>query len=267
MHRAVLASLYHPRRRLELKNDDLVLHGGTALHVVYGSPRYSEDLDFMCKESLDTVRKLLERSAGEVETFLAMHQTTADLDLSIRVQHKQKSSMLISWFLAESPIRHGLVRVKAECYSPVQMHQYRVATIFIDSGPLGAIAVSAGSLDAIMGDKIVALACRPYLKYRDLFDLYWLAYSKGIVPRIEYVEASAKVYGYSLDEIHAKLVDFIAKEIDERDVKQGVIKWLPESARAAFEQDQAVAALIETAKSLAQRIVDEISSCKEPKAT
>ena len=50
LHVAVLEALVAARR---WEPGDLVFQGGTSLHLVHGSPRFSEDLDFLVKQSLD----------------------------------------------------------------------------------------------------------------------------------------------------------------------------------------------------------------------
>ena len=50
LHVSVLEALLASRR---WEPGDLVFQGGTSLHLAHGSPRFSEDLDFLVKSTLD----------------------------------------------------------------------------------------------------------------------------------------------------------------------------------------------------------------------
>ena len=50
LHVSVLEALLASRR---WEPGDLIFQGGTSLHLAHGSPRYSEDLDFLVKSTLD----------------------------------------------------------------------------------------------------------------------------------------------------------------------------------------------------------------------
>lgn len=165
---STVASLMDSRR---WEPGDLAFQGGTCLHLAYGSPRFSEDLDFMIRGGLS-----VDSMAHEVTRRLRL-PTDMAADLSVSVTGVKADRNPRSFFVTlggENVI--GSVKVKIELWETPQLAldslQLVVKTINTDSG-LQAFVPSL-TLEEIMADKVYAIGARPHLKPRDVFDLWWL---------------------------------------------------------------------------------------------
>lgn len=169
------------------RQHELAFHGGTSLHFSWASPRFSEDLDF-----------LLERRAAEdlpglmkkVEALLA--ERLLVIDPKLRVEIRNKSSKLERMGNFHVVVTHddvlGRAMVKAEFWAVDRAYLESYPTEFRQPVRPGDVVarttalVPAGTLVASIADKITALAGRPFLKWRDLFDLWWVTTQTRGVP-------------------------------------------------------------------------------------
>jgi hypothetical protein len=99
LHVATLDALMASRR---WEPGDLIFQGGTSLHLTHGSPRYSEDLDFLVNSSLklgaigDAIQARLAGTASPVISSDGCHRpgrwTRPTLAASTRPQNRPWSS-------------------------------------------------------------------------------------------------------------------------------------------------------------------------------
>ena len=154
---------------------ELVFQGGTSLHLVHGSPRFSEDLDFLVDNSL----KLGSISRGVQRRLAGAPWLPKGSELRVskaRDGHNPHSFDVTvggaNWIGAVR-VRVELRQTLAAALSPLAV---TVAPVRLLTG-LGAGAqamVPASDTSEIYADKVFAVAARPYLKARDVFDLHWL---------------------------------------------------------------------------------------------
>lgn len=172
LHVAVLDALIASRR---WSPGELVFQGGTSLHLAHGSPRFSEDLDFLVSGAMN-----LEAIGASVQARLC---DTAWLPRGTQlVVSKAKDGHNPHAFVVSVGGAGviGAVRVKVELWKTTKESMaplsVEVATVRLASGPAaGAQAfVPTASLREIYVDKVFAAAARPYVKPRDLFDLDWI---------------------------------------------------------------------------------------------
>jgi len=162
-----------------------IFHGGTALRFLYMLPRYSEDLDFALERtdaslgfsvSISNVRRWFESEAYRVETninerrvlksaFIRFPGLLYELDLSPH----QSESLSIKIELDSKPPTGGVVETSiVRRYVVLHVLHYDKASLL------------SGKLHAILD--------RPYVKGRDLFDIYWyLSNPEWPVPNIKYL--------------------------------------------------------------------------------
>lgn len=172
LHVATLEALTTSRR---WKPKDLIFQGGTSLHLAHGSPRFSEDLDFMVDENLN-----LNSIANSVKSRLIVSSAfPPDLELKISKIRTNKNPLSFVVNLGRSDMM-GSVHVKVEMWRTpsraLQEINAFVAPVRIVNGPaagMSAQVVSSG-LEEIYADKVFAVAARTHLKARDIFDLYWI---------------------------------------------------------------------------------------------
>ena len=166
----------------------VVFQGGTALRLCYGGERYSEDLDFVCgkagsyidkiefeklvESALETTKKTLHRQFDINPDEILLKQPL--FPLAVKSDAAKVSAWQISVPIA--PLRHlPKSRIKIE-FANVPSY---------DSGPNMAKAVpglvqmedvilTVESANEILADKAVALTARQALKYRDVWDVWYL---------------------------------------------------------------------------------------------
>jgi predicted nucleotidyltransferase component of viral defense system len=178
LHVATLDALMASRR---WEPGDLVFQGGTSLHLVHGSPRFSEDLDFLVNSALK-----LDSFANAVQSRLeGTSWLPADTRLTVG---KAKDGHNPHAFVVSigGPDVIGAVRVKVELWQTAETAlsavKVVIAPVRLVRGPAAGMQtfVPAADLTEIYADKVFALAARPYLKPRDVFDLHWLRSHGGL---------------------------------------------------------------------------------------
>jgi predicted nucleotidyltransferase component of viral defense system len=166
----------------------VVFQGGTALRLCYQGERYSEDLDFVCgkagsyidriefeklvETALETTKKTLHREFDINPNEILLKQPPFPMAI------KSDSAKVAAWQISVpiASLRHlPKSRIKIE-FGNVPSY---------DSGPNVAKAVpglvqmedvvlTVESADEILADKAVALTARQALKYRDVWDVWYL---------------------------------------------------------------------------------------------
>lgn len=153
-------------------------HGGTALRILYGLQRFSEDLDFATlKPELDfSLQPFLKNLSEELRAF------------GYEFEFKDRSAadkIIKKAFLKDDSIGKVLVLKKENIARKLTIK------LEVDSNPpLGAITeikylefpspfgLRAKSLPSSFAGKLHALLCRPYLKGRDWYDFIWYVSQK-----------------------------------------------------------------------------------------
>jgi predicted nucleotidyltransferase component of viral defense system len=166
----------------------VVFQGGSALRLCYGGERYSEDLDFVCGKAGSYVDKIefdrLIRDALEI-TKKSLHR---DFDIDPdQIALKQPShSIAIKSNRVSVAAWQIVVPIVPTPKSPKSRVKIEFANVpSYDSGPNVAratqglvqmqdVILTVESADEILADKAVALTAREVLKYRDVWDVWYL---------------------------------------------------------------------------------------------
>lgn len=166
----------------------VVFQGGTALRLCYGGERYSEDLDFVCGKAgsyvdkiefeklvdsaLETTKKTLHRQFDVNPDEILLKQPPFPMAI------KSDSAKVAAWQIS--------VPIASLRHSPKSRTKIEFANVpSYDSGPNVAKAVpglvqtedvilTVESANEILADKAVALTARQALKYRDVWDVWYL---------------------------------------------------------------------------------------------
>lgn len=184
--------------------DALVFQGGTALRLCYGGTRYSEDLDFVCPEELpgqdwQQFEQILKRTvAKNFGCELDVQPPRLGGGEQVSVERRQARIYLP----AEVAGQARTERINIEI---AHLPAWDAAFRFIRSNhPLQTtkvgysdILLQVESEPEILADKAVALAGRPYLKARDVWDVNWLL-QKGVQVDPGVVAEKAEYYGLGL---------------------------------------------------------------------
>jgi predicted nucleotidyltransferase component of viral defense system len=153
-------------------------HGGTSLHLSWNSARYSEDLDFLLSREVVNVDKVLAKVLAILrEQFRAM-----DAQFVIDIQDKSKDpARMLSFQITVSHAAYmGNAMVKAEFWRTDAAYLANYPTQFrTPIAPDGLVVrvmhpVPVATLETAYADKLTAFATRPYVKWRDVYDLWWI---------------------------------------------------------------------------------------------
>lgn len=203
MHAKVLDELF---RETRWRAPDAVFHGGTALTLGHRSVRFSEDLDFMVRED---VADRLEKAIAIVQKRVNVAMGVLYPGSTVTVKGP-KGNEVAKWvFTWSHPNRRGNVQVKAEFLKTAGdvLKAYRTNTAVPTSkGTIGlTMPIPMPDLLWAWADKVKAIATRPAFKWRDAYDLAFVANSMHVPPsddeRVEALTSVADIYGKTLDDI------------------------------------------------------------------
>jgi len=183
------------------KTMSFVFKGGTCLRMAYGSPRYSEDLDFNSALDENEAYSALETAAKGLEYF----------GIRGEVRNKRMSRSGFGFTLSyKGPlyegrdITKGLVRIDVSLRGEsVSEDRITVRTEYDD---VKTFIISAASLDHVFAEKVRALLVRG--KARDLFDL-WFLMERGIKPDLELINSKLSLNNktYSQEEMDKRIAE------------------------------------------------------------
>lgn len=172
LHIATLAALLSAQRWAP---KDLIFQGGTSLHLSHGSPRFSEDLDFLVKSSLDLSR--LHQHIEAQLKYLPWIPAGGILSVTPAKSDKNPHSFHVviggDQLIPSVKVKVELWKTPDQAMNPLDVQVSTVqAAVGLAAGM--KVPVPTATLAEIYADKVFALAAREYLKPRDVFDLHWL---------------------------------------------------------------------------------------------
>ena len=232
--------------------DSIVFQGGTALRLFHGNPRFSEDIDLVMVEGVASFR------LGDHMAHVGRYVEDALPFLDSVVTRSQKDDGRLQ--------RHVLGTVSVDRGQVVRVHvelaavpSHRNGPRILDHPPVRP-AVRVEDPVEILADKVCALAFRPYLKGRDLWDVHFLAVERsvevdgGLVTRKagdygETVQGLVEGLGRSRDRVRGEGLDALGNEMS---------RFLPPHVRRAYEPSfgRVVEAVIEVIDASLDMVVD-----------
>jgi len=242
MHLLVLDRLFLETNWLA---SDAVFHGGTALSIVRNSRRFSEDLDFMVTpEAIQKLDNAIEKVRDYVEGRMELPLPGG------RVSVKgPRGNEVTKWeFKWDHPGRRGKVMVKAEFLvtEAALLSAYRSTHIIPTSRGVVGISTPLPVPDLISAwaDKIKAMATRPDFKWRDAYDLAWIAQCLRREDEIsvedyrQALTATAAIYDKSLRDVEEGLSKVLASGVFESISKfeTDMAKWFEEELYPRYRE-------------------------------
>lgn len=206
-------------------------YGGTALRVVYGLERYSEDLDFSLLKPDDRF------SLGAYANSLQREINSFGFQIEFEQRHKSQQTPIESAFLKTNTYKQ-LIIIEASEDLLRDLHPLKNLKIKIevDTDPPGGFetetryilqpfpfSVRIFSLPDLFAGKLHALLCRHWksrVKGRDWYDLAWYV-SKHPEFRLAHLEARMRQSGNYNEEGHLsveKLRELLQDAVDTLDV-------------------------------------------------
>jgi len=186
-------------------SEQIVFQGGTALRWIYGGQRASEDLDFVSSMPPSQLKKLLNQalpqtrhlalsqfgmgvfeekprhaSLGSFRTFILFRPNTQREKINVRIEVEQNQSN-------QSPAPRKIPMM--DCPSVFNVMKEGLLTL-----PYSSSILVVETPEEILTDKLRALYERPYLKGRDLYDLWFLHSMLGARTHLEQLDRKLKSY-------------------------------------------------------------------------
>lgn len=148
--------------------DKIFFKGGTALRIVYKSPRFSEDLDFG-----STLNNVNEIEKAVLETLIAIHKEgiTTEIIESIKTS---------GGYLAVIDFELGSATVRLQIEISFREKDLKGELESIQSDFIPAYTINTLSQEQLIDGKLHALLERH--KARDFYDLYFLLQKDMILP-------------------------------------------------------------------------------------
>jgi len=164
-------------RVMPLTARQFAFHGGTSLNLSWRSPRFSEDLDFLMANREVSLPNVMRKLGDRIKASLLLSHP----DLMIEISDKSRSDRLAHFQVAVSSRRyHGTAMVKLEFWKVEPSYMEKYQSVFVTPVREGdyisrtGTPLPAATLESAFADKITAFATRPYLKWRDIFDFWWI---------------------------------------------------------------------------------------------
>lgn len=212
-------------------SDQLIFQGGTALRWIYGGQRASEDLDFVSAMPPSELRKLLNNALPQT-SHLALSQFGMG---TFEEKPRHASHGCFRTFILFSPnVQRGRINVRIEV-EEVQPHQlpaqrripmmdcpqvFHLMKEGLLTLPFSSSILVVETPEEILTDKLRALYERPYLKGRDLYDLWFLHSMLGVQIRLEQLDRKLRSYVRSFRA--ARSADFFLKKKSKKELLEAL---------------------------------------------
>jgi predicted nucleotidyltransferase component of viral defense system len=223
----------------------VVFQGGTALRLCHGGERYSEDLDFVCGKAGAYLKDVEFDSLVDnaLETTKRTLQRDFDIDAAQIVLKRPAQPELVKGNDVNVAAWQIVVPVNPTPNTPKSRIKIEFANVpSYDSKPLTVnatpglvqiqdVILNVETANEILADKAVALTARAALKFRDVWDVWFLVNKLGATPDREMV--GKKFADYSTSDIAAKAkarLDELAKDATATAFYAEMKRFLP-SAR------------------------------------
>ncbi|RDU61494.1 nucleotidyl transferase AbiEii/AbiGii toxin family protein [Helicobacter sp. MIT 14-3879] len=190
MHYEILESLFNIQ---DIQNT-LVFQGGTALRLCYNNDRYSEDLDFVIHKDREFNKDFMCYFRDVFsEKIIKKYNLQAEI-----TEPKKDDSIVQRWSAkVYLPSNNKKTKINIEIANiPSHSNHFKAIKNNYEELINKRIFVQVETLEEILADKILALSQRPYLKFRDLWDIEWLKNNKI---QINYDLLSLKIKDYKCD--------------------------------------------------------------------
>lgn len=212
---------------------EAAFYGGTALRILYGLNRFSEDLDF----------SLLKIDSGfdfsRFKNALENEFKAFGFDVSFETRQKAENTAIESAFLKTNTYRQLLIiDTPKELLSGIHPQSLLKIKLEIDTKPPGGFdtemkyvfsplqfAVRSFTLPSLFAGKLHAVLCRKWknrVKGRDWYDFAWYVSNHPKVNpfHLEQRMRDSRHYELSVPLTHNKVIELLDSAIDHLDVAQ-----------------------------------------------
>jgi predicted nucleotidyltransferase component of viral defense system len=251
---------------------DVAFQGGTSLHLSWRSPRFSEDMDFLLtrRKTTQQIGRILQRTLKRTQERMLALDPLFSIELHNRTRDADK--MPVYQFIVTHPSRVRRVLVKCEFWRvdddylagyPIEL---RTPAATGDIVSHVGIPIPAASLQSAYADKLSAFATRPYLKSRDVFDLWWIGtqtnadidHNQAAVQFLHNVSAYDTLDGLPPAQALRKFLGYDSKAIFDSASKD-LQRWLPSGLWRQIYPDR-VHEMIEYVRNQIGAVADQIDA-------
>jgi predicted nucleotidyltransferase component of viral defense system len=252
-----------------------VFQGGTALRLCYGGDRYSEDLDFVCgkagsyftdvefkeliEAALETTKKTLNRDFGIAADRISLKKPPHP-DLV-----KQEPITVAAWQIIvpiEATPRAPRSLIKIE-FANVPAHETKPMPVRATPGLVQVqdVILTVETPNEILADKAVALTAREVLKFRDVWDVWFLQNKLDAKVGREVVQKKFADYGTSDMEAKAeKRLAELSSEATPNAFLSEMKRFLPAKRVAQLSETGLQHSILTESGDLLRRAVLPVSS-------
>ncbi len=215
--------------------DRVTFQGGTSLRLCYGSPRHSEDLDFVGGREFAATQLLSMKSC--IERYVGGRyglEVTVKEPREVIMEPDGKSVRVHKWQIrvVTAPERPDLPKqmIKVEVASvPAHTRVPQLLRQNYDFLPDGYqdMLIMTEAREEIMADKLVSLVDCPYLRHRDIWDLLWL-HQQGV--EVDGALVRLKLADYSVQEYADKtggMIERLPRIIHGADFRDQMSRFIP----------------------------------------
>ncbi len=180
-------------------SDSLTFRGGTAISKLYGSNRFSEDLDFILSKGMETniVNKVIIDSIKKVRTLYQTEYSVVHYRNMLKYILKIKGPL---YNISRNEQAKQTLSIDMDLYERPLLNIKRLyrLPIYEDLRPYSMNTLLSKEL---LADKIKAMFERVQPVARDLYDVWLLSKKYRIKPDLDLVSKKMKEYGKTNEEV------------------------------------------------------------------
>ena len=248
----------------------VIFQGGTALRLCYGGERYSEDLDFVCGRAgaylkdveFDAlVDKALETTKRTLQRDFDIDAAQIALKRPAQPELLEGSDVNVAAWQIVVPVnptpKTPKSRIKIE-FANVPSYDSKPLTVNATPGLVQVqdVILNAETANEILADKAVALTARAALKFRDVWDVWFLVNKLAATPDREMVLKKFADYGTLAIAVKANArLDELAKDATATAFYAEMRRFLPSARVAQMSQMNLQRAMLSDSADLIRKTV------------
>jgi predicted nucleotidyltransferase component of viral defense system len=255
----------------------VVFRGGTALRLCYGGERYSEDLDFVCGKAgsylknveFDSlVDKAMETTKRTLQRDFDINAEQITLKRPAQPELLKGSGVNVAAWQIVVPVsptpRTPKSHIKIE-FANIPSYDFKPAAVGVTPGlvQIQDVILNTETANEILADKAVALTARTVLKFRDVWDVWYLVNRLGAAADREIV--LKKFADYGTTDVEAKAdarLEQLARAATAAAFYAEMRRFLPSARIAQMSQMNLQRTMLSQSADLIRKIVMSKASGK-----
>jgi predicted nucleotidyltransferase component of viral defense system len=248
----------------------VIFQGGTALRLCYGGERYSEDLDFVCGragaylkdvEFEALVDKALEATKRTLQRDFDIDAAQIALKRPTRPELLEGSDVNVAAWQIVVPVNPTPKTPKSRIkivFANVPSYDSKPLTVNATPGLVQVqdVILNVETANEILADKAVALTARAALKFRDVWDVWFLVNKLAATPDREMVLKKFADYGTLAIAVKANArLDELAKDATATAFYAEMRRFLPSARVAQMSQMNLQRAMLSDSADLIRKTV------------